>query len=332
MSSPTALPAFTGGAGPAHVPDPADVVTSFRSMASTVNVRLGAGTPWPDRVASSVSAVFGEVEAQCTRFDPASPLMRANAAADDWWAVPPRCYAAIREAARAYELTGGRFDPRVLRALHAIGYDRSLPFAGGPVEVDGSEPFVGVDAPWQPGFDDERGAVRIGAVPIDLGGIGKGLALRWAVEQIRDQCAAFLIEAGGDCYLAGDGPSGDGWQVAVEDPRGYATPVAVLTLRDTACATSSTRIRRWISGGRPVHHIIDPRTGAPGGAGLLAVTVVGPDPALNEVWSKVLFLSGRDGVDVAAASRSLAAMWVTDDGTVGMSPQMAPLVVWQGDS
>jgi thiamine biosynthesis lipoprotein len=198
--------------------------------------------------------------------------------------------------------------------------------------VDGSEPFVGVETPWQPGFDDERGAVRIGAVPIDLGGIGKGLALRWAVEQIRDQCAAFLIEAGGDCYLGGDGPSGDGWQVAVEDPRGYTTPVAVLTLRDLACATSSTRIRRWTSGGRPVHHIIDPRTGAPGGAGLLAVTVVGADPALNEVWSKVLFLSGREAVADAAASRSLAAMWVTDDGTIGMSPQMAPLVVWQGES
>jgi thiamine biosynthesis lipoprotein len=330
VTSPTALPELLGGADPADVPDIADTVTSFPSMACTVNVRLGAGTPWPDRVARRVAAVFGEVEAQCTRFNPASPLMRANGAGDAWYPVPTRCYAAIREAARAYRATGGRFDPRVLRALHAIGYDRTLAFASGSVVVDGGAPLAGVDTPWEPGFDAARPAVRIGAVPIDLGGIGKGLALRWAVERIRDECSAFLLEAGGDCYLAGDGPSGDGWQVAVEDPRGYATPVAVLSLRDTACATSSTRIRRWVSGGRPVHHLIDPRTGAPGGAGLLSVTVLGADPAMSEVWSKVLFLSGRDAIAEATAARSLVAMWVTDGGTVEMTPQMASLVIWQG--
>ncbi len=324
MTSPTALPNLLGDT------DSADVITAFRSMASTVNVRLRAGTPRPDQLVQAVSTVFGEVEAQCTRFDPDSPLMQANAAADGWCPVPPRCYAAIREAARAYRSTAGRFDPRVLRALHAIGYDRSLAFARGDVVVDQRAPFVGVDSAWNPGFDEDGGAVRIGAIPIDLGGIGKGLALRWAVEQIRGECAAFLIEAGGDCYLAGDGPSGNGWQVAVEDPRGFATPVAVLSLRDVACATSSTRIRRWVAGGRPVHHIIDPRTGAPGGAGLLSVTVVGADSAMNEVWSKALFLSGRDGIADAAESHSLVAMWVADDGCIGMSAPMAPLVIWQG--
>ena len=318
MTSPTALPATTG-----------DLMTAFASMASTVNVRVRARAGRADSAVRTVMAVFGEVETQCTRFDPASPLMQANAAAEDWCRVPPRCYAAIREAALAYDATAGRFDPRVLRALHAIGYDRSLPFARGGVVVDEAAGFVGVDAPWVPAFDEERGAVRVGPVPIDLGGIGKGLALRWAVEEIRDDCDAFLIEAGGDCYLGGDGPTGDGWQVGVEDPRGYATPVAVLSLRDAACATSSIRIRRWVSGGRAVHHIIDPRTGAPGGAGLLSVTVVGADPARNEVWSKALFLSGRDAIADAAASRGLPAMWVADDGTLGMTQQLAPMVIWQ---
>ncbi len=323
MTSPTAVPSLAGD-------DVAvDPVTAFQSMASTVNVRLGCRARPADRVFGSVMAVFGEVEAQCTRFDPMSPLMQANATANDWCVVPPRCYSAIREAALAYEATGGRFDPRILRALQSIGYDRSLPFARGPVVVDEGAPFIGVSTMWQPGFDEEQGAVRVGPIPIDLGGIGKGLALRWAVDQIRDDCDAFLIEAGGDCYLAGNGPSGTGWQVAVEDPCESPSPVAVLTLRDMACATSSTGIRHWMSGGRSVHHIIDPRTGAPGGPGLRSVTVVGADPAMNEVWSKVLFLSGRDGIAEAAARHELPALWVADDGAVAMSPRMAPFVIWQ---
>jgi thiamine biosynthesis lipoprotein len=185
-----------------------------------------------------------------------------------------------------------------------------------------------VDRPWRPRFDERRSAVRVGAAPIDLGGIGKGLALRWAAEAVAPECPAFLIEAGGDCCLAGDGPSGDGWQVGVEDPAGSADPIAVLTVRDAACATSSIRLRNWVAGGRRVHHIIDPGTGAPGGAGLRSVTVVGPDPALAEVWSKVLFLAGRARVADVAASRLVAALWVTDDGTVTASRQMAPHVIW----
>jgi FAD:protein FMN transferase len=326
VTSPTALPSLAAGDETADVADP---VTAFQSMASTVNVRLHGAGGRAERVFRDVVAVFGEVEAQCTRFDPTSPLMQANAAGDDWCHVPPRCYAAIREAALAYDSTSGRFDPRILRALQAMGYDRSLPFARGPVVVDERAPFIGVDTVWQPGLDEAGGAVRVGPIPIDLGGIGKGLALRWAVEQIRDDCDAFLIEAGGDCYLAGDGPAGAGWQVAVEDPRKSSVPVAVLTLRDMACATSSIGIRHWMSGGRSVHHIIDPRTGAPGGPGLLSVTVVGPDPAMYEVWSKVLFLSGRDGIAEAAGLRELPGLWVADDGAVAMSPQMAQFVIWQ---
>jgi thiamine biosynthesis lipoprotein len=138
-----------------------------------------------------------------------------------------------------------------------------------------------------------------------------------------------LLQAGGDCYLAGDGPTGDGWQVAVEDPRGSSTPVAVLTLRDQACATSSTEVRHWTSGGREVHHLIDPATGEPAESGLLSVTVVAPDPAIAEVWSKVLFLGGREHIAATAARQELAAAWVADNGDLRTSAYLDPSVIWR---
>jgi thiamine biosynthesis lipoprotein len=104
----------------------------------------------------------------------------------------------------------------------------------------------------------------------------------------------------------------------------------VLSLTDLSCATSSIRLRHWTSGVRRVHHLIDPRTGQPGGDGLQAVTVAEPEPALAEVWSKVLFLAGAGGVDDLARSEGLAALWVGDDGTVGTTPAMDELVIWRG--
>jgi FAD:protein FMN transferase len=155
------------------------------------------------------------------------------------------------------------------------------------------------------------------------------LAIRWAAQAASVSCGSFLIEAGGDCYVAGNGPLGAGWQVGVEDPRGSELPLAVLNLRDTGCATSSIRIRHWLVDGRRVHHLIDPRTGAPGGDGLLAVTVVAPDPALAEVWSKVLFICGRDRVAAEVALHGLRALWVADDGAVGISESLAEDVIWR---
>jgi thiamine biosynthesis lipoprotein len=102
-------------------------------------------------------------------------------------------------------------------------------------------------------------------------------------------------------------------------------------LADQACATSSIRLRRWVNAGRAVHHLIDPRTGQPGGEGLLAVTVVGADPALAEVWSKALFLDGVDGIERLARASGLAALWVTDDGALGTTPDLDELLIWRAD-
>jgi thiamine biosynthesis lipoprotein len=184
--------------------------------------------------------------------------------------------------------------------------------------------------PWRPRFrGGRRPELLLGDAPVDLGGIGKGLAVRWAAERLADVTPSYLVEAGGDCYCAGTTPEGARWFVGVEDPAGGSGPVAVLALSDLGCATSSIRLRRWSVGGAEVHHLVDPRTGRPGGRGLAAVTVVGPDTADAEVWSKSLFLSGSDGIRAAADARGLAALWVGRDGDVGLSRAMGRHLVWR---
>ena len=320
-----------------------DVTATFRAMASDINVRIvGPRAKAPESVALAED-VFRRVERACTRFDPSSALMLANAGPDQWHSVPVELYEALAEAAAAHVVTDGLFDPRVLRVLESYGYDRSLPFEEGPVEVGSATPkgrhsrtsTVRISAAlrgvWNPSFDEPSLPVWLGSEPIDLGGIGKGLAVRWAMEELAGAGVSVLLEAGGDCSVVGAGPDGDGWKVGVQDPREGDDPVAVLALTDRACATSSIRVRRWRSNGRDVHHLIDPRTGAPGGTGLAAVTVVDQDPALAEVWSKSLFLAGADGIEALADHRGLAALWVTEEGSLGLSAAMHPFVIWRYD-
>ena len=167
------------------------------------------------------------------------------------------------------------------------------------------------------------------AYPVDLGGIGKGLTLRWAAAALdRAGTADFLLEAGGDLVSLGLGPDGNRWRVGIEDPAGGPEPLAVIEVGDGAVATSSTRVHRWTVDGRAVHHLLDPKTGEPASGGLAAVTVAGLDPAWAEVWSKVLFIGGRDAIAGEARSRGLAAWWVADDGTLEMTPAARAMTIW----
>lgn len=311
----------------------------FRSMASDVELRvLGPGPGAAealDRACDRIRAAARHL----TRFE-ASALSLANAAPDAWHLVPVELAEALTAARLAHHATAGAFDPRVGVALRAWGYDRSFDGVAlpGPADLapDGPPPaaFPVPDAPWRPSVLPAApgGAlVHLGGLAVDLGGIGKGLAVRWAAAELVGAGAAVLVDAGGDQWLGGGGETGTGWRVGVEDPHGGADPVLVLGLVDLAVATSATHRRSWRDPqGAAVHHLVDPTTGLPGGAGLVQVTVVHPDPAWAEVWSKTLFLAGRSTVADLADTLGLAAAWVDVDGGLGISPAMQPNLLWRG--
>ena len=312
--------------------------TSFRAMASPVTLSVVRPGPDAESCIERAAGVVRDVERTCSRFDADSALSQVNAEPSRWHDVPATLVWAVEEAHRAYRETGGLFDPRILDVLLGWGYDRSLPFADGgvdrgPASIPTLSSPGGLDGafPWWPEVVESHGGWRLhlAGQPIDLGGIGKGLAVRWGAAELAGAGQGYCVDAGGDCAFGGIGPDGEYWRVGVEDPADPDALVLALDITDTGCATSSTRLRRWRAGGAPVHHLIDPRTRTPGGDGLVAVTVVAPDPAWSEVWSKTLFLAGAADVRSRADGLGLAAAWVEEDGTVGTSAQLDPMVIWR---
>lgn len=172
---------------------------AVRAMASDITL-YGWSAARLQPVVDQALAVFTSVQEACTRFDQESPLMRANARPDEWHTVPLVLLAAVRAAHRPYQLTDGRFDPRILDDLVRLGYDRSLPFADGDVATDAVEASRGPLPRWTPQFRyGRRPELHLGGIPIDLGGIGKSLAVRWATEVLMEHLDAFRLDAGGDC-------------------------------------------------------------------------------------------------------------------------------------
>jgi thiamine biosynthesis lipoprotein len=287
----------------------------------------------PERLWAEALDEFATVEAELSCYRPDSALSRLNLTAGNgaWWPASWRLFGFLTLAERAGRKSGGRFDPRVLGDLVRLGHPGLLAPDATPKHHAGSGPPDEAPAGrrWL-GLEGRTRRVRLQA-PVDSGGLGKGLALRWAWRRIEAGLAGqgALLEAGGDIVGRGAAPDGEAWQVGIEDPTGGPAPLAVVALADGAICTSSTARQHWIDpAGRPAHHLLDPRTGEPGGAGLLAVTVAATDPGWAEVWTKTLFLAGSAAIGDEARARGLAAWWVEADGTLRMTPAARQRTTW----
>jgi thiamine biosynthesis lipoprotein len=302
--------------------------TSFRCMTTDIELFLDARDARSARGAlEQAERFFYDVEARFSRFLPESELSRLNRIHDEDVPVASDLAELIGKALAAARTSEGIFDPTVIDALEAAGYDRSIELVRGNGTHPRGEVAPHPDTWRNVVVDTKASTVRLPAgVRLDLGGIGKGWAADRASEILRP-LGAGMVNAGGDIRAWGDQPGavpGEGWLVAVEDPEQPGIDLVWLRVRDGALATSSITRRRW-SGG---HHLINPRTARPADTNLLSVTALGPTVVRAEVAAKVALILGREaGLDWLAAQRDVEAVAVDDGGelfgTAGIEEELA---------
>jgi len=205
------------------------------------------------------------VDRAASRFRADSELTVLNRAGGAARPVSPLFADLIAAALRAARLTDGAVDPTCAAALADLGYDRDFEQVRAGTAAPRSAP-----AP-VPGWhsvelDPAAGqaCLRDGAL-LDLGATAKAWAADRCAELIAGRVGGgVLVSLGGDIAVAGTAPDG-GWRVKVTDDHaaGPGAPGQTVAITDGGLATSSITVRAWRSGGRPVHHIIDPATGGP---------------------------------------------------------------------
>lgn len=232
-----------------------------------------------------------------TRFDPGSELSRFNARAGEWVEASPELEALLRAALQAFEESSGLVNAAILPALIAAGYDRTIEDLARSArpDVPGRTPASRrriEPLPHLLQLNGSRARLKPGAA-IDLGGLAKGWIADRAVERLGPNS---LANCAGDLRAFGGGPTGEGWPVAF----GGKT----LLLTHHGAATSGTTRRRWGDG---LHHIIDPRTGAPARSDLSEVSVLAPTALDAEILAKTALILGS--ARAAAALEGRASAW-----------------------
>lgn len=261
---------------------------AFRAMGTDVSLIAPAGGLGFGRAAADVERIFAREERRFSRFRADSELSRANRAAGRWTELSDEAAALVALALDAAERTHGRFDPTVLHAVVAAGYDRDLD----RVRAEGRDARrtpTGCGR-WREIRLEGRRLRMPAGVGLDLGGIAKGRTVDLAVLAAFERGLPWVVvNAGGDLRVEGE-PLAPGIGIAIDDPERPGAEAGRIRLTSGAVATSSIARRTW---GPGLHHLIDPRTGLPSDGLVLQATAWAATCVEAEVASKTALLEGE---------------------------------------
>lgn len=269
------------------------------------------------RCMDGLEAAFTEmarIESLLSVYQPASEIARLNRTPHaGFFLLSAEVLHVVSLALHYADLTDGAYDPTLGPLIRQWGF-------GPPKDAQNTYHDTVVDALRCVGFRHltvrkdgiER---RIAGMEINLGGLGKGYAIDRAVHLLqaagipsgRVHCGSTTRVWGEDC------------SVAIRHPRRADQTLGCVALRDAALSTSGDDEKRRVVNGRVVHHLIDPRSGAPA-RGVASASVIAPTAAATDALSTAAFILGETRFLARCADTE---GWVVREGeTAGAPPRV----------
>lgn len=268
------------------------ILNTFYAMGCQVTVQLDCPSEavgWA--LLESLPSQFEALEAQLSRFRPTSDLNALNRQAGQWTTVSDVLFENVALAKHGARLTDGLFNPLILPALVANGYDRDFQQIG----YHGTENHGITVADWHDillNIAEKRVQLPQNSA-IDLGGIAKG----WVATVIANhlsQDGPCLVNVGGDMVARGTPTGSHGWEIYLEDPYTRQAFLAISLLNESI-VTSGQDYRTWhTDDGIRQHHLIDPRTGKPAKTDVFTVTILHPHAPTAEAFAKSVLIQGAE--------------------------------------
>lgn len=246
---------------------------------------------------------FDYVIKKFSRFDPQSELNQLNRHSGEFFRVSEELFTLIELALQASKESGDVFDPTIIDLLKTYGYDKSY----NPENIvrkldkpgfkkDFQRLLTSRPKPRETELDQSNQAVKLQkGQKIDLGAIGKGYAIDLARKVLeRNGISDFLINAGGDIFgrsVSADKPK----TAALFDPRNPDKSLGNIKLYNSALAGSGNFARKI----GIFQHIINPLKGTKSqNSDILQTYVIAPTATEADLYSTVLFLTGKSGLDL----------------------------------
>ena len=233
----------------------------FKAMGSACEVVLAAASLEEAQVLGQVAIdEVLRIERKYSRYTSDSVIAQINRQAalapvacdDETWSL-------FQFASQLFEKSDGLFDITSGVLRKAWNFKQAqVPSAD---MLDNLLPLIG----WQKVImKDQRIALSLQGMELDLGGFGKEYAADRAAQMLKEKgVASGYVNLAGDMRFLGPKPSGDPWLIGIQDPRHPDQVIATLPMSHGGLATSGDYERYFESNGQRYCHVLNPLTGWP---------------------------------------------------------------------
>jgi FAD:protein FMN transferase len=274
------------------------------------------------RVESALLAEVDRLARILSGYSRESELSRWQATQGVPVAVSPELTDVLESSETWRARTRGAFNPAVVSLVELLR--DATPHGDGDATSDDANRLRAVherlrelsETPWS--VDRACGtACRLTPLPVSLDAIAKGYIVERisALASATDGVTQVLVNIGGDLRHHG----ARSVAVGVADPRASAEnaePIAVVSVRDEALATSGGYRRGFVANGRRVSHIIDPRTGRPAER-IASASVIARDCTTADALSTAFsVMEPHESVALADTLPDVGCLLVESDGTI----------------
>ncbi len=147
---------------------------------------------------------------------------------------------------------------------------------------------------------------------LDPSGIVKGWAIRNTAERIRRAgFENYFVNAGGDIALGGRNEDGGEWSVGIRNPFAIDEIVKVVYPRGKGIATSGSYLRG--------DHIYNPHAPNDKIAGVVSITVIGPDVLEADRFATAVFAMGQKGIEFVERLPGFEGYMIDEKGIATMT-------------
>lgn len=249
---------------------------------------------------NGIRDLYSKYEKIFSRFDKESELSKLNSNIGVFQKASPEIIEIAKKCLKYNKETNGFFDPRIMDNLERAGYVKN--FYENDFEKTVSEKgFKKIEKDLSDDLKIENGKIFFGS-RMDFSGIVKG----WATDRAAEFALSrgwknFFVDSGGDMYFSGVDEKENKWTVDVE---GIDFEKIMFEFSNRAVATSGIGKRKWEISGKRRHHIINPSDPDKFSFEINSVTAISDLVEEADVWSKTLFLMGKEeGMEYAEKNK-----------------------------
>lgn len=282
----------------------------------------------PPNLHGKITLLLADINQRMSTYLPNSELSQFNNSQSlQWQKVSKPLFVVLQEAVAVGKISGGAFDITVgaLVDLWGFGAGKSSRKVPSPAAIAASKKQVGSHYLQ---LDAANTMIKklIPALRLDLSAIAKGYATDQVAKLLESHnIADYMVEIGGELRLKGSNIGGNNWQIALEKPDPTSRSIQqVLSLTNTALATSGDYRNYFTQAGSHYSHTIDPPTAKPTTHKLASVTVLSHTAMRADALATALMVLGEQKGLQLANAQNIAALFISKTKT-GFHKTQTPL-------